>query len=413
MCIYISLFFCSGISVASVERIIKQVKTAELTGEVAFISPKKKRTRKSPVTDVPAYQLFDIRDMIYNFHKTEGLQLSLRRLQMKIKDEIDWNGCRESLRMVVRKMGFRWRKTKNNRKVLMEKPEIRALRIDYLKKITYFRSIGRPIIYLDETYIHSGHTNPKSWDDGTNNGLLTNISKGNRLIIVHAGGETGFVQNALLIFKSGTKSGDYHDDMNGTNYEKWLREKLIPNLPHNSVIVTDNAPYHNVLSDPAPTSNSKKADMVQWLIRKNLPFDSGMLKPQLYDIIKRNKKRFIKYKFDEVLNSAGHDVLRLPPYHPTLNAIEEIWGLVKNRVASRNVTFKLDDVKRLAEEEFEKVTAEDWQKRCRRVIENEKQFLEREHFYDEISETNELIINLADDSDSDDYNSDSDEDDFD
>lgn len=40
------------------------------------------------------------------------------------------------------------------------------------------------------------------------------------MIIVHAGPEHGFVPNALLTFKSGTKSGDYHDEMNYMNYEK-------------------------------------------------------------------------------------------------------------------------------------------------------------------------------------------------
>jgi hypothetical protein len=33
--------------------------------------------------------------------------------------------------------------------------------------------------------------------------------------------------------------------MNVTNYQKWLTEKLIPNLPPKSVLVVDNAPYHN------------------------------------------------------------------------------------------------------------------------------------------------------------------------
>ena len=32
--------------------------------------------------------------------------------------------------------------------------------------------------------------------------------------------------NALLIFRSGSNSGDYHDYMNHANYKKWLQEKL-------------------------------------------------------------------------------------------------------------------------------------------------------------------------------------------
>jgi hypothetical protein len=48
------------------------------------------------------------------------------------------------------------------------------------------------------------------------------------------------------MFKSGTKSGDYHHEMNFDNYERWLKTKLIPNLPPNSVLLVDNAAYHNV-----------------------------------------------------------------------------------------------------------------------------------------------------------------------
>ncbi|GBP09584.1 hypothetical protein EVAR_68069_1 [Eumeta japonica] len=66
--------------------------------------------------------------------------------------------------------------------------------------------------------------------DGPTKGIKKPLSKGNRLVIVHAGGEAGFVPNALLTFKAGTKSDDYHDNMNSENYERWLRTKLIPNL---------------------------------------------------------------------------------------------------------------------------------------------------------------------------------------
>ena len=41
----------------------------------------------------------------------------------------------------------------------------------------------------------------------------------------------GGVPNALVIFKSGQHSGDYHGDMNADSYEHWVKSKLIPNLP--------------------------------------------------------------------------------------------------------------------------------------------------------------------------------------
>src|SRR3978361_2305559 len=95
----------------------------------------------------------------------------------------------------------------------LKRNDIRALRIKYLEKIKYFRNQGYPIVFLDETYIHAGHTASKSWTDNTSKGLFKNISKGARLTIIQGVGDMGFIPNALLIFKSGTKSGDYHDEI--------------------------------------------------------------------------------------------------------------------------------------------------------------------------------------------------------
>ncbi|GBP15413.1 hypothetical protein EVAR_80584_1 [Eumeta japonica] len=112
----------------------------------------------------------------------------------------------------------------------------------------------------DESYVDSSHSNPKAEMDGSIKGLKQPILKGQHVLIVHAGSETGFVPNALLTFKAGYKTGDYHN-MTAKNFEKWLRTQLIPNLPPRSVVVVDNASYHNKQYDPAPTSNSRKAEM--------------------------------------------------------------------------------------------------------------------------------------------------------
>jgi hypothetical protein len=42
----------------------------------------------------------------------------------------------------------------------------------------------------------------KGWYDDSGKDFKKLTGKGKRLIIVHAGGETGFVPNGLLIFKS-------------------------------------------------------------------------------------------------------------------------------------------------------------------------------------------------------------------
>lgn len=85
----------------------------------------------------------------------------------------------------------------------MESHEIRLRRIDFLENIVKYRTEGWNIVYTNETYIHSSHVQSKGWYDITGKCLKQSISKGKRLVIVHAGGEKGFIPNALLIFRSG------------------------------------------------------------------------------------------------------------------------------------------------------------------------------------------------------------------
>jgi predicted O-methyltransferase YrrM len=89
------------------------------------------------------------------------------------------------------------------------------------------------------------------------------------------------VVNLSLKLQVGTKSGDDHDKMNHTNFMTWVRTKLLPNLPRQAVLLTDNASYHNVKKknkDPT-TATKKKNEMISWLIRRNITHDSRTTKP--------------------------------------------------------------------------------------------------------------------------------------
>ncbi|KAJ8882691.1 hypothetical protein PR048_014503 [Dryococelus australis] len=65
----------------------------------------------------------------------------------------------------------------------------------YLKKITPRRSEARP---MDETNILSSRVTMKGWLDDSTLGISTQISKGNRLIVMHAGGEMGLIKDCLV-----------------------------------------------------------------------------------------------------------------------------------------------------------------------------------------------------------------------
>lgn len=85
-----------------------------------------------------------------------------------------------------------------------------------------------------------------------------------------------------------------------------------------------------------------------------------MLKCELLYLVKINKERFSKKKLDAIFRAHGHDNLRLPPYHPAFNPIENVWGILIGRVSKRNVSFKLNDVVSIAKEEISEITIEEW-----------------------------------------------------
>ncbi|XP_045451208.1 uncharacterized protein LOC123660150 [Melitaea cinxia] len=140
-------------------------------------------------------------------------------------------------------------------------------------------------------------------------GLLSSDSTGASWIIAHAGGKTGFVENGLLMFKSQSKSSDYHDEMNAKIFLRWMTEKILHNLPLNCILVMDNAPYHCTQINKAPTMSNLKAEMQQWLSNNSIPFEDYGIKPQLYELIKKHKRELV-YEVDFLLNQHGREVVR-------------------------------------------------------------------------------------------------------
>jgi hypothetical protein len=140
------------------------------------------------------------------------------------QEKINFRDGKWALWKIIRDFGFRWRRSENNRKVLTEKNDIRAARLAYLRNVSRYKNKGRSIIYTGGRCIHYSHTKDHARSDGRNAGLLALVCKGQRAIIAHAGSENGFIRNALLMFKSGTKSGECHE-MNFGNCERRLKTK--------------------------------------------------------------------------------------------------------------------------------------------------------------------------------------------
>ena len=274
----------------------------------------------------------------------------------------------------LRSMGFKYTKRTTKRQ-LYERHDVIAARAEYLREIKELRRDGRPIIYLDETWCNQHHTVGRTWQDDTSGLPDAQSGKGKRVIILHAGSAEGWVSNAALVFVGKKGSADYHDEMNQTHFEEWWENQLLPNLPPGAVVVLDNAPYHNrrTADTIAPTSSSKKADMISWLTKEGVAHNPQSLKATLYGLVKAHKPK-PRYVIDELAEEQGVLVVRSPIGHCELNPIELVWAQVKGYVAKNNKTFKLADVLRLIEEGFTKVTPNAWAKCCDHVVKVEEEY---------------------------------------
>ena len=94
---------------------------------------------------------------------------------------------------------------------------------------------------------------------------------GPRLIIINAITKNGWVPGARLIFKSSRKTGSSNGQMDHALFTKWFNEPLLPLMKSTSLIVMDNASYHNVYSShSAPTKACKKDEIFAWLNKNGM-----------------------------------------------------------------------------------------------------------------------------------------------
>ncbi|XP_070386360.1 uncharacterized protein [Dermacentor albipictus] len=99
-----------------------------------------------------------------------------------------------------------------------------------------------------------------------------------------------------------------------------------------------------------------------------------MVRKQLLELVASVKPRFLSYIVYNAAERAGCIVLRLPPYHCEFNPMELVWAKVKNGIAADNRDFKLPTVEDILREKIKHVTAEDWRKNIRHVMNLEAKF---------------------------------------
>ncbi|KAL4143894.1 hypothetical protein QTP88_006148 [Uroleucon formosanum] len=324
-------------------------------------SPNKTKIRAKIIDKIDDFEKNAVRSKVHNFWFQRQIP-TIDKILVSVNEDPDLpNFSRASLHRLLKDLNFEYSKRGRN-SAMIEKDEIVIWRNKYLEQLRKYRSEGRAIYYLDETWLNAGDVPNKIWVDrtiqssrdaflkGLSTGAAKPSGKGKRLIVLHIGSEDGFVPGGLLSFQSKKDTGDYHNEMNGDTFFDWMKE-VLPLLKDNCVIVMDNAPYHSVKTESSPTVNWKKADIEMWLEEKGEIFEKPMIKVRLMEMVK-----------------------------------QLAWSVVKKHVRMNNTTFKLDDVQKLLHDGINQCTPGMWKNFIQHTKKEEEKFWKIDFVVEEVLE---------------------------
>ena len=166
-------------------------------------------------------------------------------------------------------------------------------------------------------------------------------------------------------------------------------------MPEKSVVILDNASYHYREVDKIPNMNTRKAEMLDFMKRNSITVPEPLPTKQV--LLERIRMVNIQKKFaiDSIAFENGHLILRLPPYHCCLNAIELVWHQLKSKVRRQNVYFdQPEKVLQLIKESCDENTGEHWSNYVEHAMNEELKFGERDNFLD--NEIGSVVADLTD-----------------
>ncbi|KAJ2945253.1 hypothetical protein O0L34_g9325 [Tuta absoluta] len=356
-----------GVSPITVAKILNEEHKKyefEFTREKPRQEPSKRKVDMLAKLDSHELSPYILRKVIYNYIATEKTTPPVEKVRKILKSVYGFCVNRGTLRDLLSNIGITLYKTDFSRKVLAEKHLFKFQRFKYLKQIQQYRLENRPIVYTASNVVY------KTSDD-------------TRYTAVFAGTEHGFLPNSYLILKD--------HNMTPEIYDEWITNKLLPNLPKKSVVVIGHENYNNQLLN-VPTAFSRREEIVAWLEKYQIPFDSKLHKIELYDFFRKNKDKFIVYKTDRHINDAGFTVLRIPTKHPELNPIVSILDSIKTVMKSYQDTDYIENIIKIEMDNISS-NANTWTKTFENVKGIEEIYLT--YFENEVS----FNYNLHDDDD--------------
>ena len=236
---------------------------------------------------------------------------------------------------------------------------------------------------MDESYHSTRHALNGTWHDASqpiDNKVIRGTGKGARLIIIHAmtkygllhhsrkNGAIGVEETAEMIWSADKANGDYHKNMDSTNFLLWLNNHLFPTFQllypsKKMILVLDYAPYHHARGpDFIDPHKMIKSEVIEKLLSYNINSieveregkvlmggstynkRGGSKAPTLLELrtVLANHLQNIGYldktEVQKQFESYGYTLIYTPPCMPQFQPIELVWAYVKRYAASQ---FKL------------------------------------------------------------------------
>ena len=115
----------------------------------------------------------------------------------------------------------------------------------------------------------------------------------------------------------------------------------------------------------------------------------------LLPLVSIQSRKYFIYRY---VHHTGHEVVRLPVAHCTLNPIELAWAQVKGHIKANTQIFNLREVEQLAWKGFDVVTPDRWKSLIEHVkIHFEDHYWSNDGLYEEL--VDEFIIRVGGESD--------------
>ena len=143
----------------------------------------------------------------------------------------------------------------------------------------------------------------------------------------------------------------------------------------------------------------KEGRLVKWLEQHRIPCPPHATRPELLLLCQQNRLQ-PQYLVDNTIRLWGHEVIRLPPAHPELNAIEQVWGHMKMKVRSSLHRFTRSELQARLEEARLSVTPQVWASAVRRAEHFEKEYWSSDNIKTSVDR---VIINIGSDDEDDLY----------